>query len=232
MVYKRRNARKRKYTPRKKRNYRRRNRRRLPPIGGNPSSKLVRFRYTDQFSLNPGIGAISSWVFRANDLFDPNLSGGGHQPYGFDQQMTYYDHFKVIGSRITIRPVSWYTSADGGIMGCLLSDDGVSAVGAGNINHLLESRQTGMNIKYVGTMDYNQQQKSNIIRKSFSHKKFFRQPMTDKFQGSATASPAEKAYFEVFVAAATATADPPALAFIVTIDYIAVLTEPKNIAQS
>lgn len=39
------------------------------------------------------------YVFRLNSLFDPNLTGGGHQPKGFDQLVTLYQRYRVYRAR-------------------------------------------------------------------------------------------------------------------------------------
>lgn len=54
-------------------------------------------------TVNPGVGGTAdSYVFRANDLYDPNLTGVGHQPSGFDQIMNQYNNFVVLGSKIKV----------------------------------------------------------------------------------------------------------------------------------
>jgi len=44
---------------------------------------------------------VGSW-WRANGIFDPQVSLGGHQPLGFDQLMAIYDHWVVKSSRIKV----------------------------------------------------------------------------------------------------------------------------------
>jgi len=41
--------------------------------------------------LNPAIGAAAGYVFNLNSLHDPNTSGVGHQPTGFDQLIAIYE---------------------------------------------------------------------------------------------------------------------------------------------
>jgi len=68
-----------------------------------PARVTKRLRYSTTFSGATTSGAITSTqVFRANDLFDPDFTGTGHQPMGFDQLMVWYNHFAVRHAKITI----------------------------------------------------------------------------------------------------------------------------------
>lgn len=40
---------------------------------------------------------VVMWQWRANSMFDPDYSGGGHQPFGFDQMQTYWSEYRVLG---------------------------------------------------------------------------------------------------------------------------------------
>jgi len=59
-------------------------------------------RYHTNVSVAITAGAVNNYIFRANDLFDPDLSGTGHQPMGFDQMMVFYNHFAVESCRICV----------------------------------------------------------------------------------------------------------------------------------
>jgi hypothetical protein len=68
-----------------------------------PPRIVKKLRYSTTFSGATTSGAITSTqVFRANDLFDPDFTGTGHQPMGFDQLMTWYNHFCVTSCRIKL----------------------------------------------------------------------------------------------------------------------------------
>lgn len=55
-------------------------------------------------------GALAtSYVFRANDLYDPYAGAGGGQPIQFDQIMAMYRNFVVLGSKI----VTYWTYGQG-----------------------------------------------------------------------------------------------------------------------
>mgnify|MGYP000664889043 CR=1 FL=1 len=76
----------------------------------NNSSARRTLRYFGNFqSVNPGLGGLAnSVVFSANGLYDPDLTGVGHQALGFDQYMAMYDHYTVVGAKIK----AWYQNTD------------------------------------------------------------------------------------------------------------------------
>lgn len=58
----------------------------------------VRLPYSYQGSLVEGAAALgASYSFRINDVFDPDFSGGGLQPLGFDQYTQFYGRYHVWG---------------------------------------------------------------------------------------------------------------------------------------
>jgi len=66
-----------------------------------PARVKKMLRYSTSIGASSTTGAITSTqVFRANDLFDPDFTGTGHQPMGFDQLMVFYNHFCVTKAKI------------------------------------------------------------------------------------------------------------------------------------
>ncbi len=65
-----------------------------------------KFRYADSgYITEASAGAGAAWIFRTADLYDPDYSGGGHQPMYFDQLVTStgpYLAFSVPRAKFTI----------------------------------------------------------------------------------------------------------------------------------
>ena len=67
-----------------------------------PAVKRVKLFYYDYGLTRSGTaGAVSNYYFSANGLFDPNVTGTGHQPMGFDQMMLMYNQYTVVSSKIS-----------------------------------------------------------------------------------------------------------------------------------
>ncbi len=64
-----------------------------------PDQTYVKLKYRERVNLT---GTSGNQVYRMNSLFDPNFTGGGSQPLGFDQWKTFYGHYQVLGSAIKI----------------------------------------------------------------------------------------------------------------------------------
>lgn len=71
-----------------------------------PNQRLFKFVYNDEgFTTDTGVGFINNYIFRANSLYDPDETGVGVQPYGFDQYFTAagpYNQYEVLASKISI----------------------------------------------------------------------------------------------------------------------------------
>ena len=74
------------------------------PSGISPSSGLTRIKYSFNATLSSTTN-VGYEVVRANGLFDPEVTVGGHQPLGFDQWMSFYTYFCVVGAKCTVTAV-------------------------------------------------------------------------------------------------------------------------------
>lgn len=212
------------------------NRSYLPPMQVNPRLRIPigrsikrTLRYHEQgIDLNPGVsGAVSTYVFSANGLYDPNITGVGHQPLGFDQLMAFYNHFTVIAARITVKFVNaddTYPQLAGIHVSGTSSTEADPAViienGMTNFQLLTPGSDGGKN-----STELTQQ----VSVSSFMGRKNIMSE--DDLRGSAAANPAEQVYFHVWAAPYNQT-DTGVVAAVATIDYITVFTEPKELALS
>lgn len=192
-----------------------------------PRTKLVKLRYADTIAMNPGAsGALNRYQFRANGMYDPDITSGGHQPLGFDQYMSMYNHFTVISSKITVTIPSTegtYPST----FTLYLSDDATTAFTSQG--EIIE--QPGTVYKVTSGKHIN----PIVLSKTFNAKKDLgvSKPLSETaIRGNASADPTEIGVFNLFMQSLDPTIDLAIIYAIVTIDYVAVLTEPKELGQS
>jgi hypothetical protein len=69
---------------------------------GVPQKLRAVLRYTDSYTHTHTSGAVQTWLFRGNSVFDPDYTYGGHQPVGFDEYAAFYQHYIVRRSRIVV----------------------------------------------------------------------------------------------------------------------------------
>ena len=186
-------------------------------------------RYVEEFSLNPGTGAVASYIFRANGLYDPNYTGSGHQPYGFDQWMTYYNQFTVLGSKCTARFMNYLNTSGNAVMcGIQLKDSAV--VDNTNPTEIIEQGRS----KWQLIQPQGGSKDQCRITKGFSTKKFFQAPnnLDDIYRGSDAADPTEQAYYHIIAGGFDPGSDPSLVLAHVVIDYVVKLNGPKPLVSS
>jgi len=190
-----------------------------------PPRTFRHLRYSTSVSLTSTSGIPSAYVFRANDLFDPDFTSTGHQPMGFDQMMVFYNHFCVIKSKITA-----VFRGTGNVSTCALRQDADSTVVTdpdrilefgGVVSDVLEAKAIYGNSKELSLA-------VSIARlQGVSNKAMTADP---SLRGNAAGSPTEVTYYHVCLwdragFTTTAIAD-------VVIDYYAYFLEPRDFSTS
>lgn len=196
------------------------------PMG---KKKVVKLRYSEQVSINPAAGFAGDYVFSANSLFDPNVTGTGHQPYGFDQMSAFFNHYCVIGSKCTITAINGNASVPFYIA-VALRDDATSLSGT-LTSTLIE--QPSFPKKLITPLAGSRS--TGTARNVYSTKKFFACPNpldNDDLNPGVGVSPTEQAYFHIICAPYNDSDDVGSTQIQVTIDYIAVFTGPAILPPS
>jgi len=183
-------------------------------------------RYIQNLTMTSTTGAIATNVFMANGLYDPDISGGGHQPRWFDQIMPYFNHFCVVGAKITV-----VFSPHSGTVPTIPITVGIAKRAVvGTESNAMEYQENGNCVWRSLPVDGS----ARTMSMTFSTRKFFgKKYSVDNYdlKGSQTANPLEQAFFHVFIDPVYGT-ESPVVAAQVLIDYIAVFSEPNTVAQS
>lgn len=192
-----------------------------------PQSARVELIYNEWGqAVNPSIASAGVHVFAANGLFDPNITGVGHQPTGFDQYMALYNQYIVVGS--TIRAV--VSNSDGNNLanvGVFLMD---SASTSTDWNRYVENGNGVWTVAdKLGTGDA-----VKILTHRADISKFSRQSILndDVFAGTVSANPGETHYYHLVVAPSDGAADNAACIWNVEIRYDVIFRDPAMASAS
>lgn len=189
-----------------------------------PATCKTRLTYQTTLSLNAGAGAWLSNIFAANGIFDPDITGVGHQPRGRDEMTALYNHNYVTAAYITCRYVG---EANGNVIvwGVAVRDD---ATPFATVNDFAEYR----NSKYKCAKTTITTNEMVITQKVIPHKFLgIKTWDDDALRGTSAANPSEMVYFHVGCADAFG-GDPGAASIDVHITYYVTFTEPKPLTQS
>lgn len=184
-------------------------------------------RYAQTFTVNPGVAGVPGvQTFRANSLYDPDVTGAGHQPRGFDQLIALYDHFVVSNTKITV----WFSGQTAEtvnyIAGITLQDDGTVST---DFHDYLERGYSTNQMLGVGVGS----KPTKMVMYSDTAKFLGRSGILQdsELKGNASGNPAESLIFHVWATSANGT-DTGALSCYCTIDYNVWFIEPKDVAIS
>lgn len=200
------------------------------PRAVTPRTKFVRMKYVDNITINPGAaGALTFHNFSCNGMYDPDISGSGHQPIGFDQWMEWYDHYHVIGSKITVQCIP-SDATNNTVVGIYKNDD-VNFLPT-QFTHAAEL--PGSRYRVLATTTSSPSPSPIVLKSKYSAKRDQNSKAVtsdDELRGTVSSNPSEQSYYTIW-AASNSTGDPAAFFAVVHIEYLAVLSEPKDFVQS
>lgn len=187
--------------------------------------------------MNPAIASRANHAWIANGLYDPSITGTGHQPRGFDQMMQFYSYYTVVGSKITVKYIPEVTKAVNSEP-CYMFIAGPTKVGDPLSTEAADASifESGMvkNKVVIRGGDTFTNGRLPQITDFFSAKRFYGTKSVVgnfSYNGSSTANPAAPAYWALYLQNISGN-DVPAYNLEVTIDYLAVFTEPIQIGSS
>lgn len=180
----------------------------------------AKLTYCDTYALDPGLSTAAVQVFTANGLYDPDITGIGHQPAGYDQYMALYDEYLVTKSWIK---VSFYNT----------DTTNTQVVGLGFLDFATTSADFR---KYVEQGNFKwasiDTSKSGQAFCTITHELDMRKCSTqdifneDNFTGKAGSNPSDTHYWHVVAAAGDLSTNSSPVRCIVEIQYEVYFRDP------
>jgi len=186
--------------------------------------------HEEELAFTSTSGVPSGYVFSANGLFDPNITGTGHQPVGFDQLMQYYEQYTVVASKATVDLLNSNTTA---ISRCVLYLSPDAAI-LTDPNRVIENGLCVTKVAYPN-VTWNSVAQLNLdcnIAEYFGRTNTLRELLNDtSLFGTAAANPIEQVYY---VMSAWDPFGTNTLGYFanITIEYDVVFWEPRKLVES
>lgn len=149
--------------PRRRRPSRRRPSRRRRSLtrfaGAFPTRLLVKLKYSQIGNLSfSGTAVLSTAQFRCNSIYDPDYTGGGHQPMGRDQYAGIYLRYRVVGMSYVVT----FINQEAKSVDCFVIFKPNTA-----IDTTIENAYEGQHTRHRATLGYNSTDKGIRIFKGY-----------------------------------------------------------------
>lgn len=189
-----------------------------------PKQLFNTLKYAELVTINLGAGGEGYYTFCCNGMYDPNITGTGHQPLYFDQLSAIYDHYTVLSSKIKVTPFT--VSAGYPVVISLWQDDDSSPTIAAYSTAI---ERPG---SYSTVVDLARNTANPMFSYWDARKTFGGDPQAqDSLQGSASANPSETTNWMIY-ANGTLVLASGSITVLVEIEYNAVWDELTSIAGS
>ncbi len=189
-----------------------------------PTKFRARLRYFEQINISSVSGNLGTYVFSCNGIYDPNISGTGHQPRGFKELMPMYNRYTVIGSKICI-DFSQGSSTNGSMNVGVLVKDGSGLIST--FDDVMEFSNRSYKLLTGGDTGGD----SKTVNARINPNKFLGvpSPLSEvDVQGTVSGNPDSQCFFHLFIFPSDNSGASQTVTVGVTIDYEVVFTEPQQ----
>jgi len=117
-----------------------------------PPKRNYKLNYVQNVVLQAGAAGVlgAQQRFCLNGMYDPDTSGGGHQPYGYDQLAFLYKRYKVNGVMVKITAND--PNEDGVVLACQLTNPSNSTAYINGFDpSIIEERQQAFVLRVNNT---------------------------------------------------------------------------------
>lgn len=184
-----------------------------------------RMKYSMHVTFTGSASVVSAYVFSANGVYDPDVTGTGVQPVFFDAMMTLYNHYTVLRSRIRVNIQNLST---------VTAHVAVSVSGSSSITTDDAQLVANGNLVYAVVQPTGVAESTAQLRHSSDAGAFqgIDDVMDDpNMRGDAASQPAEQLYYHISLWNPVNATVPLAL-LDVEIDYDVIFHEPRKAALS
>jgi len=183
-------------------------------------------KYAEYISLNISGGGKGVYLFSCNGMYDPNVTGTGHQPHYFDQYSALYNHYRVTRSKIKVTLYDHTLSSTGpttrGLAMCIFIDDDATP----SLTNQYDEYEREGNVSTVALANV---QTAGVLRKAWNAKRAFGVKANgDAMEGTSAAQPVEQQFFVISVQAEPT----DIVTILVELEYNATWTEQKSVGAS
>lgn len=193
-----------------------------------PNVAVRKLRYTTANILSVSSGVLTTHVFSLNGLYDPDYTGTGHQPMGFDQMMPFYNHYHVTKAKVHVI-FSMLEADRAGSIGIKVTPD---TTPPGSFENLIEEGRNSWDTiaGAASTTNGTKALRCSVNVPAINGLTRANYLADTEYQGTIIANPSEQTF--IHICAWSSPLISFSVRFDIVIEYEAAFTEPRNLTPS
>lgn len=182
---------------------------------------ITRLKYSQAFSTSLTSGLMHDQSFNLNSVYDPDYTGSGHQPYGFDTLATIYNKYRVFATKYRVDCIN--NAGQGRVI--IITNNTQTSFNSADAGYLMELPRSYTKI-WDQTKSISCGGKVNLPKLTGVTPAVYK--ASDLYAALTTASPSEQLVLHLcWLANGSST-----LVYSVTLEYYVEFYDPKDLAQS